>query len=121
MDQFNATMYCTGCIECDLSWDTCPDNRIGKWWAATVRNQDEAQLCVMACRQRRLAKCFERKVGLRGIVEVEQVDFPRRVESDVGPACSVFGSVAALMYPHFADGDIHFIIAAGRCIGHRHA
>src|SRR5580765_1297837 len=24
------------------------------------------------------------------------------------------------MYPHFADGHIHFIKTTGRCIGHRH-
>src|SRR6185295_14653680 len=76
----------------------------------------------MACLQRSHAKEFERPtrvVGI-GIVEVEQIDFTRRVEGNIGPACCIFGSIVTLMHPNFADGDIHLVEAAGWCIGHRH-
>src|SRR5262245_31872299 len=75
----------------------------------------------MARGERCLPQAFEREIGLCWIVEVEQVDFPRRVEGDIGPACTIAGCGVALMYPHFADGDIHLIKAASRCIGHRNA
>ena len=94
VDQFNSGLYSAGRLERDFSGLAGQDNRIGEGWTATVRNQHQAQLRVMACRQRCLAKAFERKIGLGWIVEVEQIDFPRRVEGDIGPAGCVFGSIS---------------------------
>src|SRR5580765_4606723 len=79
VDQFNPALYCAGRIERDLPRDARQDNRIGEGWTATVGNQHQAQLRVMACLERCLAKAFKRPIGLRWIVEVEQVDFTRWV------------------------------------------
>ena len=80
VDQFNPALYGTGRIERDLVVGLGgQDNRIGEGWTATVRNQHQAQLGVMACFERRLAKAFERAIGLRRIVEIEQIDFTRWV------------------------------------------
>ena len=67
----------------------------------------------------RIAKVVEREIGFRWVVETEQIDFPGRIEGDIGPAGCVFGSIVALMHPYFADGNSHFVVAAGRCIGQR--
>src|SRR5262249_41689464 len=82
----------------------------------TVRDQDQTQLLVMAYGERSLAQREE-----RAIIEVEEVDFLRRIESDVSPAGIRAGRRGTLMHTHFTGGHIHGINPTGWVVGERHS
>src|SRR5215471_7155217 len=54
-------------------------------------------------------------------MEVEQIDFLRRIEGDIGPAGIRVGSRGTLMHANFIGGHIHGIKATGWVVGERNS